>query len=49
MLTLEEVKLYLRISGDDEDVLLLSLIKADEGYLYNDTGNSFDSTDELAK
>lgn len=49
MLTLEEVKLYLRISDNGEDVLLQSLVKAAENYLYNATGNTFDSTNELAK
>lgn len=41
ILTLEEVKEYLKIDYDDEDLLLTSLIEVAEQYLYNATGKKF--------
>lgn len=49
ILTLEEVKEYLKIDYDDEDNLLLELISTAENYLYNATGTHFDSSNRLAK
>lgn len=49
MLTLDEVKEYLKIDYDDEDILLIALIKAAEAYLFNASGKKFDEENELAK
>lgn len=49
ILTIDEVKEFLRIDGNEEDVLLQTLINAAEESLFNATGNTFDSTNELAK
>ncbi len=49
MLTLEEVKNYLKIDFDEDDVLLEGLIRASEQYLKNATGKTFEETNELAK
>lgn len=49
IVTVDETKKYLRVDGDDEDTLILSLIKAAEAYLQNSTGNQFDATNPLAK
>lgn len=49
ILTLEEVKNYLRVDYDDDDNYIYSLIFASENYLYNATGKQFDSRNELAK
>lgn len=49
IITLEETKGYLRVDGTEDDVLITSLIDAAETYLSNATGNTFDSTNSLAK
>lgn len=49
IITLEETKQWLRIDGEDDDVLLNSLINSAELYLKNATGKQFDNTNELAK
>lgn len=49
IVTLEETKGYLRVDGDEEDVLIISLIEAAEIYLANATGNIFDDTNSLAR
>jgi uncharacterized phage protein (predicted DNA packaging) len=46
---LEEVKGFLRIDGNDEDLFLTSLILASMEYLKNATGISVDETNELHK
>lgn len=47
MLTLSEVKEYLRIDIDDDDQLLQSLITAATEYLKNATGKEYPETDEI--
>lgn len=49
IITLEETKGYLRVDGNGEDLLIETLMSAAELYLFNATGNAFDSTNELAK
>ncbi|WP_432291568.1 head-tail connector protein [Clostridium baratii] len=49
ILSLEEVKEYLKIDYDDEDNLLTDLILTAESYLYNATGIKYDSSNQLAK
>lgn len=49
IITLGETKGYLRVDGTGEDSLITSLIDAAEVYLFNATGNTFDSTNSLAK
>lgn len=50
IITLEEVKTWLRQDGNHEDVLISTiLIPAAEKYLENATGKEFDNTNELAK
>lgn len=49
IITLEETKGYLRVDGNEDDVLITSLIEAAEIYLSNATGNTFDDTNSLAK
>ena len=49
IITLEEVKEYLKIDYDDEDNLLLELIEVAEEYLYAATGTKFDSANKRAK
>lgn len=49
IIELAETKEYLRVSHNDEDNTIQLLINAAEKYLFNATGNQFDSTNELAK
>ncbi len=49
IVTLEETKQYLRVDGEESDVLITSLIEAADVYLQNATGYQFDSTNSLAK
>ena len=49
IVTLEETKQYLRVDGEESDVLITSLIEAADVYLQNATGYQFDSTNHLAK
>jgi len=49
IITLDEAKQWLRVDHNDEDSLINTLISAAEKYLVNATGNTFDSTNELAK
>lgn len=49
IVTLDETKVYLRVDYPDEDVLIQTLITAAEAYLNKATGNTFDSTNSLAK
>lgn len=49
IITVEEAKQYLRLDGDEEDVLIESLVSAAESYLKNATGHAFDATNSLAK
>ncbi len=49
ILALAEVKQFLRIDTTDDDTLLDTFIKASEEYLFNATGKTFDSTNNLAK
>lgn len=49
IVTLEETKQYLRVDGEESDVLITSLIEAADVYLQNATGYQFDSTNPLAK
>lgn len=43
MLTLDEVKKYLRVDGDDEDVTIEFLIEYSKEEIENSTGVTFDS------
>lgn len=49
ILTLDEAKRWLRVDGDDEDLTVQMLVDASETYLANATGNTFDSSNSLAK
>lgn len=49
ILTLNETKTWLRVDGDDEDLVIEMLIGAAETYLHNATEVTFDSTNSLAK
>lgn len=49
IVTLEEAKLYLRIDGNEDDILLDTLIAAAEEYIKNATGKEFDNSSRLAK
>lgn len=49
ILTLDEVKLWLRVDGEDDDNTLLLLIATAEEYLKNATGIVFNSSNTLAK
>lgn len=42
MLTLDEIKLYLRVDGDDENLLITSLIGFSEEEIENSTGATFE-------
>lgn len=46
ILTLDEVKNYLRIDLDDDDALIQSFITAAEAYLENATGKEYPEKDE---
>lgn len=48
MLTLEEIKVWLGVSGDDNDALLTQLIRAADKDLKAKAGN-YDTESELAK
>lgn len=45
ILTLDEVKNYLRVDLDDDDALIQSFIVAAEAYLKNATGKEYPETD----
>ena len=45
ILTLDEVKNYLRVDLDDDDTLIQSFIMAAEAYLKNVTGKEYPETD----
>lgn len=49
IVSLDEVKTWLRVDFTDDDALLTTLISAAEQYLKNATGNTFDSSNELAQ
>lgn len=49
ILSLEEVKEWLRVDHDEDDASIEHLIKASEQYLRNATGKEFDDSNELAK
>ena len=49
IVTLEEVKSWLRIDFNYDDFLLQSLIASSEIYIKNTTGKTHDHTNELAK
>lgn len=49
ILTLKEVKEFLKIDYDDEDSLIEELIEVAESYLYGATGKYFDSSNKKAK
>ncbi|MEK4606546.1 head-tail connector protein [Geobacillus sp. FSL W8-1251] len=49
IVSLDEVKTWLRVDFTDDDALLTTLISAAEQYLKNATGIAYDSTNHLAK
>src|SRR5690606_24507498 len=49
ILTIDEVKTWLRVDGNEEDGLIQMLIGAAEEYLRNATNTEFDETNQLAK
>lgn len=49
VLKLEEAKGYLRVDGDEEDMLITSFIEASEIYIKNATSKNVDLKSELAK
>jgi uncharacterized phage protein (predicted DNA packaging) len=46
-MTLDDVKVYLRIDGNDDDPLLTSLMSAADSYIVNAVGDAMDKTAEL--
>jgi uncharacterized phage protein (predicted DNA packaging) len=46
---LEDVKIYLRIDGDEEDTLLESLLLASKEYIKNSVGTVVDEENNLHK
>lgn len=46
---LEELKLYLRIDGEEEDNLLSSLLLSAQAYIKGATGKEVDPTNDLHK
>jgi uncharacterized phage protein (predicted DNA packaging) len=49
IVSLEEVKSWLRIDFSEDDALLTTLISAAEAYLKNATGVEYDENNHLAK
>lgn len=49
ILSLNEVKTWLRVDGKEEDTIITTLMEAAETYLNNATGVKFDSSNQLAK
>jgi uncharacterized phage protein (predicted DNA packaging) len=49
IVSLDEAKEWVRIEHNDDDSTIQMLIKAAEKYLKNATGNTFDSSNELAQ
>jgi len=49
IVTLEEVKTYLKVDTENEDSLINMQIAAAEKFILNATGKVFDGTNELAK
>ena len=47
ILTLDEVKNYLRVDLDEDDTLIQSFIAAAEAYLKNATGKEYPETDSM--
>lgn len=48
-ITLEEVKEWLRVDGDEDNAIIFGLIMAAENYLKNATGKEFSEDNQLAK
>ncbi|MFR5267201.1 head-tail connector protein [Clostridium sp.] len=48
IVNLQEIKLFLQVDHEEEDLLIESLIAAAEVYLYNATGKKFTSENSLA-
>jgi len=46
-LKIEDIKLYLRVDGTDEDALIASLQTAAIQYLQDTTGKTYDTANEL--
>ncbi|MBY6276147.1 head-tail connector protein [Parageobacillus phage vB_PtoS_NIIg3.2] len=49
IISVDEAKEWLRVDHNDEDNMIQMLINAAEKYLKNATGNTFDSSNELAQ
>lgn len=49
ILSVGEVKNYLRVDYDEDDILIQDLIESAEDYLYNATGKKFTEKNKLAK
>ncbi|MEA5268957.1 head-tail connector protein [Clostridium perfringens] len=49
ILSLKEVKNYLRVDYEEDDLLIQDLIDMSEEYLYNATGKKFTEKNKLAK
>ncbi|MFF2339176.1 head-tail connector protein [Bacillus mycoides] len=49
VLKLEEAKEYLRVDGNEEDMLITSFVEAAEIYIKNATSKNVDLKSELAK
>jgi len=49
IIELEETKNWMRLDGNEEDGIIVTLINAAESYLKNATGMEFDSTNHQAK
>lgn len=49
IVSVEEVKDYLRIDNNEDDCTIQLLIDAAEEYLFNTTGRQHDSSNQLAK
>jgi uncharacterized phage protein (predicted DNA packaging) len=49
IVSLDEVKTWLRVDFSEDDALITTLINAAEEYLKNATGITFDATNHLAK
>ena len=46
-MTIEDVKLYLRVDSNDEDTLIQGLMDAAKGYVQRMTGKVYDPSDEV--
>lgn len=49
IVTVDDAKNWMKVETDEDDQLILTLIQAAEGYIFNATGRTFDDTNDVAR